>query len=202
MNSIEDSFSRQFPDDVLPPECEYSSRHELVAAINAWAGPRGYAFSVKNSWKTSSGRIGVIYVCDRGTTPPRTPRRRLRETTTRYTGCTCSIIAKESICKTKWSVRHRPGSGYHEHNHQPSFGQAAHIQHRRLTSPDASRVQQLASTGIAPKDIISYLHRASPTPLLATQQDIYNCISEGKRNLAKDQSNMHALGDKLNDKGF
>lgn len=61
-----------FPDDALPPEGEFSSRKELVIAINAWAGPRGYAFSVKNSWKTSSGRTGAIYIYDRGIKPPRT----------------------------------------------------------------------------------------------------------------------------------
>jgi hypothetical protein len=38
-----------FPDDVLPPEGDFSSRKDVVAAINAWAFERGYAFVVKNS---------------------------------------------------------------------------------------------------------------------------------------------------------
>ncbi|KAF5700386.1 hypothetical protein FMUND_14356 [Fusarium mundagurra] len=59
MNPID--ASRYFPDDSLPPEGKFSSRKKLVTAINAWAAPRGYAFSVKNSLKTSSRRIGAIY---------------------------------------------------------------------------------------------------------------------------------------------
>ncbi|KAL9560859.1 hypothetical protein ACKAV7_015022 [Fusarium commune] len=53
-----------FPDDAMPPEGQYSSREELVTAINAWAAPRGYAFSVKSSVVTPSGRTRVIYSCD------------------------------------------------------------------------------------------------------------------------------------------
>ncbi|KAJ0127392.1 hypothetical protein HZ326_29503 [Fusarium oxysporum f. sp. albedinis] len=44
MASIE--ASRHFTDDVLPPEGQYSSREEIRTAINAWAGPRGYAFVI------------------------------------------------------------------------------------------------------------------------------------------------------------
>ncbi|KAF4341536.1 hypothetical protein FBEOM_4532, partial [Fusarium beomiforme] len=50
MNSID--ASNHFPDDVLPPEGDFPSRKDLVTAINAWARERGYAFLVKNSWKT------------------------------------------------------------------------------------------------------------------------------------------------------
>ncbi|EWZ28439.1 hypothetical protein FOZG_17832 [Fusarium oxysporum Fo47] len=59
MNPID--ASRYFPDDALAPEGKFSSRKKLVTAINAWAAPPGYAFSVKNSWKTSSRRIEAIY---------------------------------------------------------------------------------------------------------------------------------------------
>ncbi|EXK78926.1 hypothetical protein FOQG_16422, partial [Fusarium oxysporum f. sp. raphani 54005] len=59
MNPID--ASRYFSDTALPPDGEFSSRKKLVIAISAWAAPRGYAFSVKNSWKTSNGRIGAIY---------------------------------------------------------------------------------------------------------------------------------------------
>jgi hypothetical protein len=97
MNPIDASC--YFPDAALFPEGEFSSRKKLVTAINAWAAPRGYAFSVKNSWKTSSGRIGAIYVCNRGTKPPRTSQKRLQETATRYTGCTFSVIAKEAYVR-------------------------------------------------------------------------------------------------------
>lgn len=34
-----------FPDDCLPPECDYESRYALFKAINEWAALRGYAFA-------------------------------------------------------------------------------------------------------------------------------------------------------------
>ncbi|KAL9566132.1 hypothetical protein ACKAV7_009750 [Fusarium commune] len=108
MDPIGDSHG--FPRDVLPPEGAFSSREELVRAINAWAAPRGYAFISQRSF------------------------------------------------------------------------------------------HQLANAGIAPKEIRSYLRTTSDT--LATQQDIYNCIARGKRDLAKGQSNIHALADQLNSEGF
>ncbi|KAJ3453427.1 hypothetical protein MRS44_017674 [Fusarium solani] len=197
MNPIEGS--RRFPDDVLPPEGNYNSREELHTAINAWAAPRGYAFTSWRSSKTSNQRIGVIFGCDRGgyARPSKNPQ---RQTVSRRTGCLFSVMAKESQCGTIWSLRHRSGADFKQHNHEPSFSQVAHPIHRQLSSLDQSTVQQLSSAGVAPKEIMSYLRMNSDT--IATQQDIYNCIAQGKRNLAKGQSNMHALNDQLKSEGF
>ncbi|KAJ3455262.1 hypothetical protein MRS44_013862 [Fusarium solani] len=199
MNPIDDT--RCFPDDVLPPEGEFGSREELAMAINAWAAPRGYAFAVKSSWKTPNGRTGVIFNCDRGAgRAPSSSKARQRRTGTRRTGCLFSVIAKESLCKTIWSLRHRPGADFNHHNHEPSLTQVAHPIHRQLSCSDESTVHQLANAGVAPKDIRSYLQMNSDT--LATQQDIYNCIKRGKRDLARGQSNIHALADQLKSEGF
>nr|QBR95890.1 transposon MULE transposase [Fusarium oxysporum f. sp. vasinfectum]QBR95892.1 transposon MULE transposase [Fusarium oxysporum f. sp. vasinfectum]QBR95894.1 transposon MULE transposase [Fusarium oxysporum f. sp. vasinfectum]QBR95896.1 transposon MULE transposase [Fusarium oxysporum f. sp. vasinfectum]QBR95898.1 transposon MULE transposase [Fusarium oxysporum f. sp. vasinfectum] len=170
-----------FPDDAMPPEGQYSSREELVTAINAWAAPRGYAFSVKSSVVTPSGRTRVIYSCDRGAgkAPKVKPaNERKRKTTTRRTGCQFSIAAKESLCKTVWSLTHRPGPGFDRHNHEPSFSERAHPVHRHLSSPDRSTVHKLSNAGIEPRKIQSYLHLNSDT--LATQQDIYNYIAQDR----------------------
>jgi hypothetical protein len=61
-------------------------------------------------------------------------------------------------------------------------------------------VHQLANASIAPKEIRSYLHADSDT--LATQQDIYNCIAQGKRELTQGQNSIHALANQLDDEGF
>ncbi|KAL9560692.1 hypothetical protein ACKAV7_015183 [Fusarium commune] len=188
-----------FPDDVLPPEGHFPSQQALVTAINAWARERGYAFSVKNSWNTSSGRKGVIYNCDRGSKPPSTTRERVRNTVSRHTGCLFSVIAKEGPNKTSWSLSHRPDQKHHKHNHEPS-NPLAHPTHRILSAADRQIVKQLTSCGSAPKDIISHLRNTSTT--LATQQDIYNCIAESKRELLKGQSNIHALANQLESEGF
>jgi hypothetical protein len=176
-----------FPDDAMPPEGQYSSREELVTAINAWAAPRGYAFSVKSSVVTPSGRTRVIYSCDRGAgkAPKVKPaNERKRKTTTRRTGCQFSIAAKESLCKTVWSLTHRPGPGFDRHNHEPSFSERAHPVHRHLSSPDRSTVHKLSNAGIEPRKIQSYLHLNSDT--LATQQDIYNYIAQERGFLEPD----------------
>ncbi|KAF6527985.1 hypothetical protein HZS61_008287 [Fusarium oxysporum f. sp. conglutinans] len=107
-----------FPDDAMPPEGQYSSREELVTAINAWAAPRGYAFSVKSSVVTPSGRTRVIYSCDRGAgkAPKVKPaKERKRKTTTRRTGCQFSIAAKESLYdvqgQEKWDTFYKHWHG-------------------------------------------------------------------------------------------
>ncbi|KAF4338142.1 hypothetical protein FBEOM_7973 [Fusarium beomiforme] len=188
-----------FPDDVLPPEGEFPSRKDLVTAINAWARDRGYAFVVKNSWKTSSGRTGVIYCCDRGTKPPSTTRIRKRNTTSRYTGCLFSVMAKEDQSRAAWSLKHRPDHSHHKHNHEPSNA-VAHPTHRQLSSPDRMIVRQLANAGATPKVITSHLRNTTGT--LATQKDIYNCIAQSKRELVQGQSNIHALTTQLESEGF
>lgn len=197
MDSI--GIHRQFPDDALPPEGHYSSREELRSAINAWAAPRGYAFVIKRSSKTANGRTHVIFNCDRGAgrIPSLSDR---RQTTTRRTGCLFSVLAKESLCKTIWSLRHRPGPHFSQHNHEPSFSEVAHPTLRQLSRQEEITVNQLTNAGIAPKEIGSFLRITSNT--LATQQDIYNCIAKGRRDLSKGQSNIHALADQLNDEGF
>ncbi|KAF5245198.1 hypothetical protein FAUST_1853 [Fusarium austroamericanum] len=169
--------SNSFPDDILPPECIYPSRKDLVTAINAWARDRGYTFVVKNSWKTASGRTRALYACGRGTKPPSTTKIRKRNTTSRYTGCLFSILAKEEACRTAWAVKYRPDHSNHQHNHEPSKA-VAHPAHRAT-----------------PKVIT--LHLRNTTGTLATQKDIYNCIAQGKRELVQGQSNIHALKEQL-----
>ncbi|KID81747.1 transposase [Metarhizium guizhouense ARSEF 977] len=199
MERVEDS--NHFPDDCLPPEDEYSSREALYAAINAWAAPRGYAFVTGRSRKTPNGRQQVVFNCDRGA--GRTPDAltvRQRQTTTKRTGCQFSVLAKEGLDKVSWKLTHRPSSEYAIHNHEPSTQRSAHPVHRKLSHADMSTVHNLANAGVAPKEIRSYLRNHSET--LATQQDIYNCIAQGKRDLAKGQSNIHALANELDREGF
>uniref|UniRef100_A0A0D2YIF8 Uncharacterized protein n=1 Tax=Fusarium oxysporum (strain Fo5176) TaxID=660025 RepID=A0A0D2YIF8_FUSOF len=59
-----------FPDDVLPPEGTYDSREALLAAINKWAAPRGYAFITGRSSRSTSGRQIITYACGRWCRPP------------------------------------------------------------------------------------------------------------------------------------
>ncbi|KAJ3454421.1 hypothetical protein MRS44_018315 [Fusarium solani] len=200
MDPIDDSHG--FPDDVLPPEGQFTSREELAAAINAWAAPRGYAFISQRSTKSSTGRAIVTFICDRGggPAPSATSKKQIRKTASRRTGCLFSVIAKESLCGTQWALRHRPSPRFHQHNHPPSLSPVAHPVLRQLSRPDESTVYRLSDAGIMPREIRSYLRTSSD--ILATQQDIYNCIARGKRQLAEGQSNIHALADQLNNEGF
>lgn len=170
--------SRRFSEDCLPPEHEYCSRDVLNAAINAWAAPRGYAFVTGKSKKTQSGRRIGFFGCDRGGVPPNPSIKRQRSTTSRRTGCPFSVLAKESLDRKMWSLTHRPGIKFARHNHEPSTNISAPV-HRQLSRADRSTVKNLANAGVAPKEIRSYL--CGNAPSWATQQDIYNCIAQGKR---------------------
>jgi hypothetical protein len=84
-----------FPGDCLPPERYSESRQALFELINAWAKPRGYAFTTLSSTKEKNGTSTVIYACDRSGDPPRGGERQ-RRMTTRKTNCPFSVIAKET----------------------------------------------------------------------------------------------------------
>src|SRR5689334_23762817 len=114
--------SNQFPDDCLPPECNYTSRDALFKAINAWAAPRGYAFVTGRSHKEKTGRLTVTFTCDRACRPPDASADRKRKTSTRGTSCQFSVLAKQSLDKTTWALRHRPDSLFATHNHKPKIG--------------------------------------------------------------------------------
>ena len=142
-----------FPDDVLPPEGTYDSRESLLTAINSWAKPRGYAFTTGKSLKTLSGRVKVIFSCNRNRLPPSTSTTRKRHTYSRGTGCKFSVLAKESLDRTSWVLSYRPGQEYSLHNHSPSQDPSAHPAYQKLSAIDQSIVISLSNAGISPKDI-------------------------------------------------
>ncbi|KYK58635.1 hypothetical protein DCS_05652 [Drechmeria coniospora] len=173
----------EFPEDCLPPERDYPSRDALFASINAWAAPRGYAFTTGRSTKEKSGKQTVTFSCDRAVRPSRPAddpqRRRRRRTTTRGTGCHFSVLAKESLDRTRWSLKHRPGTQSSTHNHAPSRSTAAHPVHRALSSKDQVVIDTLTNVGLKPKEITAYLRQNSTSA--ASRQDIYNCIAKSRR---------------------
>ena len=189
-----------FPDDVLPPECDYESQDALFKSINAWAETRGYAFTTGRSTKERSGKKTITYTCDRSCHSPNISRERQRKTTTRGTGCKFSVLAKESLDKSTWTLRRRPDEQFSLHNHIPSKHPSAHPIHRKLSSKDINEVSALSTAGIAPKDIRTYVQQNSGS--LATQQDIYNQMAATKRGAFEGQSNIHALASQMEKEGF
>jgi hypothetical protein len=163
-----------FPDNVLPSEGVYDSRESLLAAINCWAKPRGYAFTAGKTSKTPNGRVKVVFACDRNKLPPYS----------RGTGCKFSILAKESLDGASWVLSHRPGQQFALHNHPPSEDPSAHPTHRQLSEKDIQVISNLAASGAAPREIRTYLHNNSNT--LTTQKDIYNQIGATRRDLRAD----------------
>lgn len=190
----------QFPDDCLPPEATYSSREALYEAINSWAKPRGYAFVTGRSRTEKTGRITVVYTCDRFRRPPSASISRQRQTTSRSTCCQFSVLAKESLDHTSWSVKHRPDEQFASHNHEPSQHETAHPAHRILSESDKAMISSLTDARVAPKEIRTFLRQNSNTS--ATQQDMCNYIAESKRQFRKGQSTMQALANQLDEEGF
>jgi hypothetical protein len=200
MYSTQTQNATSFADDCLPPEIEYESREALFQAINSWAAPRGYAFINGRSTKERSGKQTITYICDRRRNHPIVQRERRRKTTTRTTGCEFSVLGKESLDKTTWTVRHRSDKRFCLHNHEPSWDPTAHPIHRTLSKEGASQVATLTNAGIAPKGIRTYIRQN--TKAIATQQDIYNRIADARREACEGQSSMNALADQLFREGF
>ncbi len=192
--------TRLFADNCLPPEGDHESRDALFKSINTWASARGYAFVTGRSTKEKSGRQTITYTCDRACRPPDASKVRQRKTTTRGTNCQFSILAKQSFDKTTWILKHRPGSQFSLHNHEPSQHPSAHPVHRTLSEDDNAKVVSLSNAGIAPKDIRTYIRQNCNT--IATQQDIYNRIADVRRDVCEGQSNIHALANQLDREGF
>ena len=192
---------RTFPDDALPPESTYESRESLLASINSWAKPRGYAFTTGKSSKTPNGRIKAVFACDRNKLPPSAaPAERIRRTSSRRTGCKFSVLAKQSLDGSTWVLSHRPDKECALHNHLPSQDASAHPAHRQLEERDSAIISSLTNAGAAPRDIRTFLHNNSDA--LATQQDVYNRIAATRRDLREGQSSIQALVDQLNKEGF
>ncbi|KJZ68508.1 hypothetical protein HIM_12100 [Hirsutella minnesotensis 3608] len=96
-----------FGEDVLPPEGIHETRESLLAAINSWAKPRGYAFTTGKSTKTANGRVKVTYACDRHKAPPSPRIDRIRQTSSRRTGCKFSVLAKQSRDGGSWVLTYQ-----------------------------------------------------------------------------------------------
>ena len=200
MSVLSNGPTLSFPEDTLPPERDYESRHALFKSINAWAETRGYAFTTGRSTKERSGKLTITYTCDRSCHSPDISKERHRKTTTRGTGCKFSVLAKESLDKSAWSLKHRLDKQFSLHNHMPSKHPSAHPVHRRLSTTDANKVSALSNAGVSPKDIRTFLHQNSDS--LATQQDIYNQIAVAKREIFEGQSNINALASQMEKDGF
>ena len=142
-----------FPDDCLPPEGFFESREALFESINAYARPRGYAFTTGRSTTEKTARTTVTYACDRGRQLPSSDRNSIREgkrkTTTRMTNCPFSVLAKES--SEGWTLKHRPGARHALHNHEPSLHPSAHPVLRQLSR--TPELKALSNAGLVPKDI-------------------------------------------------
>lgn len=200
MNSTSIDRLSSFPDDCLPPEADYESRDSLFNSINVWASTRGYAFTTGRSHREKTGRVTITYMCDRRCQPPDPSKERQRKTTTRGTACPFSILAKEALDKTTWTIRHRSDRRFSVHNHEPSQHPSAHPAHRILSENDRSTVASLSEAGIAPRDIRTYMRQNTST--IATQQDIYNRIADAKRDVCEGQSTIQAFANQLDREGF
>lgn len=194
------AFVASFPSDCLPREADYLSRDALFSSINAWAVTRGYAFTTGKSTKERSGKRTVTYACDRSCRPPSETTERQRKTTSRGTNCPFSVLAKESLDKKTWTLRHRQDPRFSLYNHEPSQCSTAHPVHRKFNDEDTTLLLNLANAGIAPRDIRTYLRHHSAST--ATQKDVYNRIAAVRREMCAGQSSIHALANHLDEEGF
>ena len=99
----------------LPPEATYTSKEALFEAIQSWAKPRGYAFSIRRSSKLKDGRQKVTFACDRRALMPPLHHQRSRDTQTRGLRCPFSVLALEGS-SLGWEARYRSKARFNTHN--------------------------------------------------------------------------------------
>ena len=93
-----------------------------------------------------------MWICDRYGDPPsldsqhHTGQPRIQRTSSRKTGCKCSISVVE-VNATRWEVRKRLEPQFQVHNHPPSCSPWSHPTHRRLGTQDINRLKELHSSG-------------------------------------------------------
>jgi hypothetical protein len=129
----------------LPPEATYPSKEALLDAIQAWAKPRGYAFTTSRSSKLRDKRQKLTLACDCNCAPPLNINR-IRDSRSRGTGCLFSVVGIET--SLGWEVRYRPESKFKFHNHLPSQSPAAHPSHRQLLDQVRDTARQLYLAGM------------------------------------------------------
>jgi hypothetical protein len=182
------------------PEATYPTREALYEAIQSWAKPRGYAFTGGSSKKASSGRIKAYYLCDRCPPPPLAREDRIRDTGTRGTNCSFSVIALQ-ITLIEWELKHRPGVQYNIYNHEPSQHPSSHYSHRQLSITAQNTAQAFLSAGIQPRQTLTFLRQIDPTTL-ALPQDIYNQNAVFRRENRQGRSSTEALIQHLQEGGI
>ena len=80
----------------LPLIAQYTSKEALLKAIQAWAKPYRYAFSIRRSIKRAgNGYIKVVYIYNRYKRPSIASREHVCNTTSRGICCSFSVIASE-----------------------------------------------------------------------------------------------------------
>ena len=182
----------EFAEDSMPPECSYSSREELLAGINAWAGQRGYAFVVSRSSKTMSKRTIVTYACDRCKKSPSRGSQNLRKTTTRSTGCLFSLLAKESLDHTQWVIVHRSAQ-YQSHNHEPNSALISHATNPSLPPEAIDEIVILVRAGIDLTGIRNVLRVKGYVDV--TKEDLQYHVAKAKKTIRKAEQARNVIGE-------
>lgn len=192
------------PSDCLPPKAVYQSRQELRTAINAWASTRGYAFVTGRSTRETSGKLTVTFTCNRAGKPADSSKQGQRNTRTRGTNCPFSVLAKEDRRRGTWCIQHRPDPRHGAHNHGPSLSfsippsRPSRPSHRNLSQAEKKRPASLASAGIAPLEIQTFMQQSSSN--MTTRQDIHN--QESRQDVRGGQNSVYALINQLDRDGF
>ena len=104
-----------------------TTSHGMPCSMQSINGQRlGIRITTGKSTTERNGRRIVTYACDRHCLPPPMSSKRGRNTTTQGTGCQYSVLAKESLDKTAWTLKHRTDKQFSSHNHELSQHPSAH----------------------------------------------------------------------------
>jgi hypothetical protein len=179
---------------MIPPlEASFATFEELLASVNAWGLPRGYACVIGRSKRKGKCAFKkVLLSCDKGGTgknrmlPLDHPLRK-RHTTSRKTGCPFSLYAIETA--TEWILKYRPDAICNTHNHPPSKGAIDHPAARRLDKAAVAAVKALKEAGLTAQETLKQIKATHPDAGFLPR-DIYNARAA----LARDPTRGDEIG--------
>lgn len=176
-----------------PPEASYSSVHEMLRSINAFAHSQGYVVTKRRS---DLRRNTITFHCDRGgtrnisSTPADTEHR--RRTSSRLIHCPFKLYTQQLKVDGLWHLTVRNP----DHNHEASANLSGHPVVRRLQPEQRAVTTQLITAGVPPKDILTVLQQESPS-ISITARDIYNEHVRVRQAALLDRPPILALMDEL-----
>lgn len=161
-------------DMALPPEGNWSSQEDLLAAATAWGADHGWTPVFGKIGKDKSGKYKKGYlVCKRSGKPRKTVderdrKRKHQESVKR--DCPCRLHVREKA-DGRFYLRYSEDPTHNQHNHGPWDDPYSMPEHRKLSQEDLNLIKLGFATNV---DSVTIVTQLADRGTKVTAQDVYN----------------------------